>query len=92
MAARRETRSEGEAFRARLVNRSEAERQRLLKDHQEYLAGERDEDADFGDCSSSPTPATTVADTDAAASSESARTPVSSWRPPMGKTAAYLAC
>ncbi|KAG1685437.1 hypothetical protein DVH05_017776 [Phytophthora capsici] len=51
MAARRETRSEGEAFRARFVNRSEAERQRLLK---EYLAEERDEDADFGVTSAAP--------------------------------------
>ncbi|RLN92359.1 hypothetical protein BBJ28_00020090, partial [Nothophytophthora sp. Chile5] len=49
MAARRELRHEVEAFLARLNGRSVAERQRLSTEHREFLAGERDTDADFGE-------------------------------------------
>ncbi|GMF59913.1 unnamed protein product [Phytophthora fragariaefolia] len=47
MAARRETRSDADAFMARLKGKSLAERQRLCAEHRAYLAGERDVDTDF---------------------------------------------
>ncbi|RLN75707.1 hypothetical protein BBJ28_00001798 [Nothophytophthora sp. Chile5] len=49
MAARRELRHEGDAFLARLNGLSVSERQRLSMEHREFLAGERDTDADFGE-------------------------------------------
>ncbi|KAE9073071.1 hypothetical protein PF006_g28797 [Phytophthora fragariae] len=48
MAARRETRSEHDAFLSRLAGRSLEERQRLSADHRAYLDGTWDVDADFG--------------------------------------------
>ncbi|KAG1706448.1 hypothetical protein DVH05_001597 [Phytophthora capsici] len=48
MGARRQTRSERDAFLARLEGRSIAERARLSAEHQAYVRGERDMDADFG--------------------------------------------
>jgi len=46
--ARRETRRESDAFKARLEGSSADDRQRLAADHRSFLAGERDTDADFG--------------------------------------------
>ncbi|KAE9210583.1 hypothetical protein PF004_g16148 [Phytophthora fragariae] len=49
MPARRETRSETEAFQARLAGRSATERQRIAAEHRAFIDGEKDDDADFGD-------------------------------------------
>uniref|UniRef100_H3GTL2 Uncharacterized protein n=1 Tax=Phytophthora ramorum TaxID=164328 RepID=H3GTL2_PHYRM len=81
--ARRETRSEAEAFLARLEGRSVGERQRLTAEHRSYLAGERATDAEFG--ADEPRASTRSGPAGVARAAPSAR------RPPMGKTAAYLA-
>uniref|UniRef100_H3GV92 Uncharacterized protein n=1 Tax=Phytophthora ramorum TaxID=164328 RepID=H3GV92_PHYRM len=80
---RRETRSEAEAFLARLEGRSVGERQRLTAEHRSYLAGERANDAEFG--ADEPRAPTRSGPAGVARAAPSAR------RPPMGKTAAYLA-
>ncbi|KAE9288990.1 hypothetical protein PR003_g25670 [Phytophthora rubi] len=48
MPARRVTRREAEAFLRRLEGRG-ADRERLVREHREYIDGTRDHDADFGD-------------------------------------------
>jgi hypothetical protein len=49
MATRRETCSDHDSFVVRLKGRSTTDRQRLMAEHRAYLAGEREEDADFGE-------------------------------------------
>ncbi|KAE8970076.1 hypothetical protein PR003_g28629 [Phytophthora rubi] len=49
MPARRVTRREAEAFLSRLEGREGADRERLVREHREYIDGTRDHDADFGD-------------------------------------------
>ncbi|GMF14551.1 unnamed protein product [Phytophthora fragariaefolia] len=49
MPARRVTRCEAEAFLRRLEGREGADRERLVREHREYIDGTRDHDADFGD-------------------------------------------
>ncbi|KAH7468964.1 uncharacterized protein KRP23_10406 [Phytophthora ramorum] len=80
---RRETRSEAEAFLARLEGRSVGERQLNRCEHRSYLAGERANDAEFG--ADEPRAPTRSGPAGVARAAPSAR------RPPMGKTAAYLA-
>ncbi|KAG6613013.1 M96 mating-specific protein family [Phytophthora cinnamomi] len=90
MAARRETRSDHEAFLVLLQGRSAAERQRLMVEYRVYLNGERDKGADFGQ---SIQTAGTAAHTAVA----SAARPATALRPrlvpapPRGKNACYLA-
>ncbi|KAE9030525.1 hypothetical protein PF005_g813 [Phytophthora fragariae] len=78
MPARRETRSETEAFQARLAGRSAAERQRLAAEHRAFIDGEKDDDADFGDAE--PAQVTVAA----------APTPAPTSRPHTGKSAVYI--
>ncbi|KAE9197383.1 hypothetical protein PF002_g22769 [Phytophthora fragariae] len=78
MPARRETRSEMEAFQARLAGRSAAERQRLAAEHRAFIDGEKDDDADFGDAEPAQV---TVAVTP---------TPAPTSRPHTGKSAVYI--
>ncbi|KAH7485581.1 hypothetical protein PRIC1_004872 [Phytophthora ramorum] len=82
MMARRQTGSEKEAFTDRLEGLTPAERQRVVKEHNAYLNGERVSDADFG--SAAPDIAESVAV--ALASTRAAPS-----RPPRGKDACYLA-
>ncbi|KAL4174792.1 hypothetical protein KRP22_006721 [Phytophthora ramorum] len=82
MMARRQTGSEKEAFTDRLEGLTPAERQRVVKEHNAYLNGERASDADFG--SAAPDIAESVAV--ALASTRAAPS-----RPPRGKDACYLA-
>ncbi|GMF45667.1 unnamed protein product [Phytophthora fragariaefolia] len=49
MPARRVTRREAEAFLRRLEGREGADRERLVREHREYIDGTRVHDADFGD-------------------------------------------
>ncbi|GMF24013.1 unnamed protein product [Phytophthora fragariaefolia] len=49
MPARRVTRREAEVFLRRLEGREGADRERLVREHREYIDGTRDHDADFGD-------------------------------------------
>ncbi|GMF48890.1 unnamed protein product [Phytophthora fragariaefolia] len=49
MPARRVTRREAEAFLRRLEGREGADRERVVREHREYIDGTRDDDADFGD-------------------------------------------
>ncbi|KAE8895165.1 hypothetical protein PF003_g20973 [Phytophthora fragariae] len=49
MPARRVTRREAEAFLRRLEGREGADRERLVREHREYIDGTRNHDADFGD-------------------------------------------
>ncbi|KAL4140054.1 hypothetical protein PRNP1_015483 [Phytophthora ramorum] len=82
MVARWQTRSENEAFTARLEGLTPAERQRVVKEHNAYLNGERASDADFGPA------APDVAESVAVAPASTRAAPS---RPPRGKNAYYLA-
>ncbi|KAF4028577.1 hypothetical protein GN244_ATG19728 [Phytophthora infestans] len=83
MAARRETRMERDAFKARQEGRSIEDRHRLSAEHREYLNGERATDADFGNDEPSVPPAAAPPAVDR------------SWglpcAPPRGRDACYLA-
>ncbi|KAG6947147.1 hypothetical protein JG688_00015669 [Phytophthora aleatoria] len=87
MAVRRETRSEHDAFIARLEGKPTAEIQRLASEHRAYLNGVADVDVDFGPDAASAVaaPASAVA----APAVPRPRPPPT--RPPRGKDASYLA-
>ncbi|OWZ02231.1 hypothetical protein PHMEG_00026244 [Phytophthora megakarya] len=78
MPPRQETRSEADAFIARLNNRTPEERTRLLREHRAFLSGDRDQDTNFHDA---------VVQTVMAGPS---RTPAPVRLPPTGETASYI--
>ncbi|POM73790.1 LOW QUALITY PROTEIN: Pol protein [Phytophthora palmivora] len=105
MVSRRETRRESDAFKARLEGRCPEERRRLGTEHRDFLAGDRDTDADFADKHGStpaapatpkrsPTPAKACNPPPSDVQGEPERVPRDAGappRPPMGKKAAFLA-
>ncbi|GMF55899.1 unnamed protein product [Phytophthora fragariaefolia] len=90
MPPRCETRREADVFLARLQGKGTAERLRLMKEHQTFLDGEREDDADFvGDAASE---APLVSDKTAAVMIASVHSAVAAPdRPPIGKVASYVA-
>ncbi|KAF4033904.1 hypothetical protein GN244_ATG14113 [Phytophthora infestans] len=54
---RRVTRRDAEVFMRRLSGYDGEERDRLMREHREYIAGTRDRDADFGDDAGATLPA-----------------------------------
>ncbi|KAE9198603.1 hypothetical protein PF005_g16073 [Phytophthora fragariae] len=92
MAARRETRSEHDAYLSRLAGRCLEDRQRLSADHRAYLDGTRYVDAGFGPAEQAPrTETPTVAVTPAvAATPATPRARAAPPLPPRGKDACYL--
>lgn len=95
MVGRRKTRRESEAFLARLEGKSSEDRVRLTAQHTAYLNGERETDADFGNEAAGATQTTTVAATKVrqttTAMTRGQSIPALPSRPPVGKTASYIA-
>ncbi|ETI46820.1 hypothetical protein F443_08858 [Phytophthora nicotianae P1569] len=75
MTSRHETRAEKQAFLEQLSRVHDGDRLRILKEHQQYLNGQRPTDADFSSARKQ--------------TSQQGRQP-RAWVPPTGKDASYM--